>query len=720
NNNRSAQIAIAEAIARHGSDQPLFVEPLLAMLSGTEASVREPASKALAAFKNNGVAEKLIAVAADKTKDRAVRLAAIGAMDRILDKKVVNTLIGLLEDNDGSIRTAAVEALSRLTNIRAFGDDRQQWQQWWLQNKNKDRSEWLADLADSLGKSKANLEAENARLRTRLAKSLIDLYTATPAAQRDAMLLSYMKDPMQDVRLVGLELLNRANDGGSVISQDVRSQVRSMLTDTDDRIRAESAKLLAGLAEADALNLLLERLKVENVTSVRRGLLMALGQLHDTKSLPVVLAEVSSKDDEIAAAAAIAVSKIAAKQALDESARKDTVAALEGRFRRTEAAIGADAALREALLAAMGDIGDKSVTPMLEGALKDDAATVRLAAVASLAKMGEPSSCAVIEKLVTDTDRGVRGAATTALGNLGGKKYLQTILQRTDPATEDDAANRQQAWNLAMGILAKADAKVLSQVADKLATRPDATAQRIKILQMYVALLRDAKSLELPDALRQLGAVLVKNSRQAEAAPCLAESFALLTATKQSQAGDVWLEWIDALLGADNQTAVKTISEQTNDALFAKAMQSFDARLSDLETKGNWSTIILLTGEANKQLNARLSETKRKEYQDLLAKAKTQQDQADRQRVTKLVSQLTVADEAGRKAAATELQTMGDRAVNQLLLELKAAVDTEKPNPTAEQAIADMLRQLAPKLTGYDPAATKDQKLKLINSWIGK
>jgi HEAT repeat protein len=713
--NRPAQTAVAEAIARHGSSQRIFIDPLVAMLTGSDASVREVAGRALAACRSCGGTTRLMDIAGDTKIDRAIRLLAIQSLQRVLDKDVVGSLIRLLDDSDPAIRSEACDALGKLTNIRAFGSSRTQWKQWWQQNMNKDRTVWLADLADSLVQSKAVLEVENARLRTRLAKSMIDLFTITPAAQRDAMLMNFLKDPLADVRLVALELLGRNIDGGGTPSAELCQQVRLLVTDSDDHVRQEAARLLAVSGDAQALAILLDRLKVEAVPSVRQGIVMALGQLRNVKALPAVLLEIDSKDEEVAAAAAIAVGRIASKSQLDDADRKQAVAAISNRY---STAATSPAALREALLAAMGDLGDKSFIPLLDGALQDDSAPVRLAAVNSLAQLNSTASAPAIEKLIADSDRGVRGSVISALRLLGGAQYLQLILQRTDPGVEDDAANRQQAWDLVMGILAKADAKVLTDTAEKLANRSDAVAQRIKILQMLVAIMKDTNEPQLPAVLRQVGLVLVTNDRCAEASTYLADAYKLLLAAKSPQAPVVWLEWVDAMLAADDPAAIKEIAAQADGVQFAAAMERFDSRLMDLDKKAKWQSIITMTTEAFKQLQDRLSESQRNICQNALVKARGQQTSADRQKVAKLVLQMTSGDESARKSASADILAMGDRAVDGLLVELKTNLEADNTNQALEQNIIEMLRQVAPKLTLYDAAAPKDQKLKMVTSWM--
>ena len=712
----STQIVVAEAIAQYGDGREQFVDPLMAMLTGKEPTIRAPAGRALVTYKNHGVTDKLVMIALDVQQDKAVRLVTIEALQSVLDKLAVDALMQLLDDKDAAISDAALESLAKLTNIRTFGKDRKQWKRWWRRNQDKDRSEWLADLAESLGRAKTELEAENALLQKRLVKAMQDLYAATPAAQRDAMLLSFLKDPLADVRTVGLALTDRKLAAGEV-PEEIRTQVQELLGDPDARVRRGAALLTANLGDGAALALLLAQLKKEDVPEARAGLLAALGQYGDPKATGAVLADVSSEFDEVAAAAATALAKIAAVQPLDPRQGKAATQALVARYRQAEGGENGEA-LREALLGAMGIVGDGGVQAVLQDALKDAAATVRLAAVNGLARQGNSVSASALEPLVDDPDRGVRRATISALKVLGGQTHLSTILKRTNPKVETDPAVRKQAWDVAMEILAKADAKVLASVAASLAERDDAADQRIQILQRLVESLEATNGGGLAGARRQLGLALIHAKRPAEAAGHLGAAHKDLAATKDPEAAVVWLEWVDALLGAADPAAVRAIAEQESEKHFAEGVERLEARLAALGGEENYAAVVLLVGEAKTNLLQRLTAPQRRSLDAALADARAKQLAEDRKGVTKLVGQLAVADEAVATAARAELRKMGDRAVGPLLAELQKCLTGEAPDAAMEKAVLTVLRQIAPKLTGYDAAAPLAERQAVVDGWI--
>lgn len=717
--NRMGQIAVAEAIASHGSDQPIFIEPLMAMLTGAEPSVRMPAARALASYKTGGVTEKLLAIARDRKADKAVRLVTIAAVQRVLDRQAVDTLIQLVEDADQAIRNAAAESLAKLTNIRAFGSDPRKWRRWWSQNKNKPASAWLADLAESLAREKARLEDENTELRSRLAAAMTDYYGATPAAQQDKLLIGFLKDPLPDVRLVGVKLTDRRVSASGEVPEEIRGQLCVMLADEDARIRRSVALLEANLGDPNAADLMLGRLKIEQIPEVKQGLLTAVGQLKDPKVVGPVLTEVQSEDSPVAAAAAGALARVALAAPLTGALRELAVRVLLARYAGSNApgVNGYGPALREALLTAMGTIADEDFIPTLRSALVDPAATVRLAAVKGLAAFRKGAFAADVAALAGDDDRGVRQAVLDALGAVAGARDLQTVLKRTDPTVEPDATVREKAWAVSMAILAKADAATLAGVCDALADRQDAVSQRILLRQMLVASLRADKSDKLPAAMRKLAAELVAASRPAEATWLLGEAYAAYLADKSAETRDVYLEWADALLKANDPLIFKAMADKAQAAEFPAVLTKVEKRLGELTAEGRYAPAILLGGEVLRQLSARLTAGQTATFQKLLDDAKVRQLAADRTRVEQLSAQLQTADAATRQAAAAELKGMGDRAAGPLVRALRSVVSGPQPNPVAEKAIVDILVQIAPKLTGYNLAEAKDLRLKKIDAW---
>jgi len=350
--------------------------------------------------------------------------------------------------------------------------------------------------------------------------------------------------------------------------------------------------------------------------------------------------------------------------------------------------------------------------------MKDPSAKVRLAAVMSLGRVGKGDSSKALLRLVSDSDRGVRQAALAALGSLGGKEQLGPILQQTLPAAETDAAVRQQAWEAVVAILARCDDQTVVGVADGLTDRGDAAEPRVKIMQMLVDRLRHAGSQQLPAAQRKLASALVKAGRPAEAAGLLGQTYTTFAATGSPDAPVVWVEWVDALLAADDPNCVTVVGSQMNAEAFAAAVAHLLARLDQLAAQDRHAAVVLLGTEAAGHLASRLNERQRAALQRAIKDAQARQLAADRLRVSRLVGQLCSTDEAVRKAAAEELQAMSDRAVLPLLEELKKAITAAEPDGQIEKAVLEVLRKVRPGMTGYDTHAPLADRVALIGAWM--
>jgi HEAT repeat protein len=719
--NLAARIAVAQAISRgNGAEsRSEFIDPLLAMLTGEDAEVRPAAAKALAIYKDDSVVEKLVGIVADRKRDRAVRVDTIAALQSALDKRTVDALVRLLDDRDATIRDAAAEALANLTNIKAFRTNRRLAKQWWNRNRDKPPSKWLAELADSLARGKAELEVINELLRARLALALRNQYDAVPEAQREALLLDFLSDPLADARLAGTSLAEVKISGGQEISEKLQTRIRAMVKDPDPRVRQASAMLVAHQGDAEALGALLAGLKTEEKQDVRQAIFIALGHIKSPEALPAVVAGIASSYDSVAAAAALALSRIASAKPLTGDVLAQASLALVKRYKRKgqEDQVAA-VAMREAVLTAMGAVRHKSFMAVLRLALKDTEATVRLAAVNSLAQAGQAADADAIAALVGDSDRGVRVASIVALGKVGGQKYLATILKRTDPKAEPDQAVRKQALEVAMGLWAGASIPTLREEEQRLDGREDEINQRIVILEILVSRLKAVDSSELSPELRKLGQALLTGARPAEAAGHFRKAYDAMLLAKDVKASEAWLEWVEALLAADDPAAIKAMAPQNDGELFLAARKALSTRFAALVKAERYAPAILLAERAVENLAQRLTVDERKAFQSALIDARLAQRGADRKRVALLVGRLTAPDESARSKASGELQVMALRAVVPLLEILKSSAEDEEADPRVAQAILIVLKQVAPKLTGYDPEAAKAQRIKIIEGWL--
>lgn len=710
--NTPARLAVAGAIASSGLTHPQFVEPLLAMIRSEQPELRQAAAGALGAYKDPAVIEQLAALAGDGSAGVDQRLSAISALSRILDRRAVDALITLLDSHDPAVRAATGEALGTLTGIHSFGADPVRWRDWWELNKHKDRQQWLEDLLESLSRQNAQVEAEAGRLRSRLGESLAALYESTAGPDRPGLLMNYLNDPLPAVRLAGLELSLLRVRRDEPLAPDAGQRVRALLDDDDAPVRSAATTLLARLNDPEATNLLLARLEGESSGRVREALVTALGELRAAEAVDALLSALQSEPNGVAVAAARALSRVAESSELPPAQADRAAEVLTARFERSNPA---QAALREAMLEAMGAFARPAMQPMIAEALTDPMATVRLAAVRAAAAVGTAELAEDVAALADDSDRGVRLAVVVALGRMSAAEFVETILNRTRADVESDPTIRQRAWEIALSLLAEAPPEQLAHWAERLKDWPNASSYRIRLLTMLLDRLSERPAEQL--AVRvDLAEALLAAGRSPEAAAQLALAVQQ-AGPEEPQGGVLWVRWIAALLAAEDPTALAEIAGQSDPQLRALAIEKLLDRLAALQQAQGYQGLIALASAAQERLGEQLSEEQRRAVAEALAAGQAAQRDADASRVAQLLAQWPSAEPAEREAIESELLAMRTRAVEPLLAELARLVEAETPDRNFERAVASLLMRIEPDFGSYDPDAAMDARRRTVQRW---
>jgi HEAT repeat protein len=464
------------------------------------------------------------------------------------------------------------------------------------------------------------------------------------------------------------------------------------------------------------VQVLRERLALEDAAGAQAALLTALGQLRDARALPDVLPRLNSKYDTVCAAAAKALGWIAMKQPLPDEQRQEAVRALVERYKQASGVSAGDGlAVREALLGAMGVLQDKRFLPVLQEACKDANANIRLMGASAIVELKDPEAAEGLLPLLSDADRGVRLLAVRGLAALDGVKHLEPVLRRADPAVESEPSVREAAWTAGLGIFAQSSDRVLMAVCDRLKERGDAEVQRAQVLRVLVDRLREAKSPDLLPRQRELASALMALRRPAEAAAVLAE--AMTNSPPPELASALWHEYVDCLLAANDPSVCRVLADQVNEDDFSLGVGKLLLQLEQATTGDQYAVAMAMVAEARRTLFGRLSESRRQVVLDIQAVCVTQQAKADRALVAQQVVALAGADESVRAAATTRLVALGDRAVLPLIDELRKDLTAAKPNPDVEKAVVAILKQLTPHLNNYTLTAPLAEKLARLDDW---
>lgn len=122
----TVRAAAAQALGMHGEVED--VELIVPLLQDQEAFVRWEAAKALQRIHSPDAVRPLIRTARDDT-DTDVRMAAAHALGQYPQPRVVDALIGALNDREFSVVNAAHESLITLTG-EDLGIDSRDWLDW--------------------------------------------------------------------------------------------------------------------------------------------------------------------------------------------------------------------------------------------------------------------------------------------------------------------------------------------------------------------------------------------------------------------------------------------------------------------------------------------------------------------------------------------------------------------------------------------------------------
>lgn len=190
--------------------------------------------------------------------------AIIGALGSFPSRDSARLILRLGDQRAGVVGAAldsvALAALRRLSGRVDLPADSQAWRDWLGVMDQLSESQWRLALAQAQSQRAQRAEADRSAAVTRLVDSLRRLHLTTPAEERGALLAGFMRDPMGEVRALGLDLAGRELQASGRLSQDVGQAAIGLLASADAQERTRAAEIVrqvspegAGPAVAHAL-----------------------------------------------------------------------------------------------------------------------------------------------------------------------------------------------------------------------------------------------------------------------------------------------------------------------------------------------------------------------------------------------------------------------------------------------------------------------------------
>jgi hypothetical protein len=310
----------------------------------------------------------------------ARRAGAVRALGLDQSRDTVSALIERLAPAEApAVRTAATSVLIRITGrdddeARRRGG-RDAWAAWFQGRAHLPENLWLADLAAGCAARADRLATARRDVETQYRAAMEQLYNASDAEERHAMLLGMLREPLAAIRQLGLDLVERALDGSQRISPAIAGRVIELLTDQSPDIRGRAALLIDRLRPEGAGHPVAEALLHEKDPEVAGRLLLALRNWPTPVARDVTLHWLAFDDPAVRRRAArAALAAVEAGVLTRPEDKRAIVAALRKAAPQTLSREGME------LLAGLGDVGDREIVASL--LTTPDVSARRMAALA--------------------------------------------------------------------------------------------------------------------------------------------------------------------------------------------------------------------------------------------------------------------------------------------------------------------------------------------------
>jgi len=520
------------------------------------------------------------------------------AIARCQSRGVVRSLMERVRaSGPGPLDASLVDTLRTLTGGRWSADQREAWLSWWEAAEFVPEGDWRRETAAAFVARSALDRRDQDRLDARVRDLYRRLYRATPAQERESLLIEMLSDPVEALVLLAFELGERELLNARALGEGVADAARRRLQVGSPEARVAAASLLRSMGDAPAARLASERLASETDAAVRAALLR--------------LAALAPSEANVETASAL----LAEEDPLADAAGDFLLAAVDHGVVTTDAA---NRALLEALLA----IDTLEATPTH---------------VALLARFEQPTPRARLRSILRDRphDPGARLAAARALAahpdevdllvasaqgddalapvaieavalHRANARGLETIrrLLTSDAATPPDEAELERAVGIVArrasfadlrAIVATLENERLRDVCLEAALRRAADLEPDQVDADVFSLIAEGAAAHLRSgrAARAIEALDVAPLPSGEMSTRLAslriESLARLSRLDEAQALEAPIDaWLDALartVDADEQEAARLIGDAIESSAGDALTEAQSARLSALRRR---------------------------------------------------------------------------------------------------------------------------------------
>lgn len=274
------------------------IDTILAMMEGQDTTMRRLAMKAFGDSLKGGVPPpKALHVLEARLSDSdlGVRRAAVYALARVTDEKILMKIMGLANDPDPEIREAAMTAAGRVSSptandilLRGLNDEADRVKMAALDGISAKKIKGAKETLEMMGKY------QDVNIRRKVAKAYISLLDPGEAANAMDFLTNLLYDTDPQVKLYAIEAVSQVNERRAIVAisglvidpnkdvklaairalaktkqKDALEGIEKAVFDNDKEIRIAALEGLKQLGLKDALDFLSELLKMETDAEIR-------------------------------------------------------------------------------------------------------------------------------------------------------------------------------------------------------------------------------------------------------------------------------------------------------------------------------------------------------------------------------------------------------------------------------------------------------------------
>jgi HEAT repeat protein len=421
---------------------------LIEQLDDPNQGIQHAAVISLGRYGKPAAIEELVKPKIFRSSNANIRWAAVAAVGKLGDYRVIDHLLKAVEDPEWIVRTQAVtELMGKVREVIARRDiklARILIHMFGLEN------EEIVSLAidgfqelglDSLALLHEALNNSSAMIRANAARALGNL----KACQTTPYLLDLLKDSDWNVRASAAEALGKIQDISSL------EPLVAMIQDNVEKVQDKASEAIVGFGRQATVSLL-NALNLERDKFAQRAFIKCLGRITDSKSIPSLADYLRSSYFIVRQAAVSALVRfgpsVASLLVPMLSYNTSDISTL-----RTDAADKTHPELQLRAIKALGGLEDHRAVHLLKEVVAESLPDVQEAATAALSQIGcaawgrccalrviaEVGDATLVPKILPslkDDSDNVRFEAVRALAKLGGAAALKDLLPlvRKDPA----------------------------------------------------------------------------------------------------------------------------------------------------------------------------------------------------------------------------------------------------------------------------------------------